>query len=372
MKKILIVFGTRPEAIKLAPLIHEFKKNKKYFEIKTCTTGQHKQMVVDILDFFKIKPDFDLNIMKKRQSLNYISYNVIKKLDKIIESYKPNLILVHGDTNTSTIASLTAFYSNVKVGHIEAGLRTYNKKSPFPEEINRQITARIADFHFAPTKEAKNNLKKERLSSKNILITGNTVIDALVLAKKKLNHYTNKEIDFFKKNIKNNKKIILVTGHRRENLEKGLSVVCAALKDLIQKQKNIQIIYPVHLNPLVQKIVRNNLSNIKGIYLMNPLSYPSFLWLMKKSSLIITDSGGIQEEALFLKKPILVTRNTTERPEAIDNHFSFLVGLNKEKIVKQSMIVLNKKNKRYSKNIYGSGLASKKIINFLKNENRFL
>jgi len=277
MKKILIIFGTRPEAIKLAPLINEFKKNTDFFETKICVTGQHRQMLKNIFAFFEINPDYNLDIMKKNQTLNYISSSLIKKLDQIIKSYQPDLVLVQGDTTTATIASLAAFYSNVRVGHIEAGLRTYNKLSPYPEEINRQIITKIADYHFAPTKEAQKNLKKEQIEKDKIIITGNTIIDSLRLTEKKLKNYTNDEIEKLKKIIKTNKKIILVTGHRRENLENGLNNVCEALKKLAKENKDLQIIYPVHPNPKVQKIVKNSLANTKNIKLTKPLSYPSFV-----------------------------------------------------------------------------------------------
>ena len=364
--RILLCFGTRPEAIKMAPLVLELKKEKLSF--KVCVTAQHREMLDQVLDFFEIIPDYDLHLMETGQSLNSLSSRVLEKFDEVLELEKPNLVLVHGDTTTSSMAALAAFHRGIKVGHVEAGLRTYNKNSPFPEEINRQITGRIADFHFAPTESAKENLLKEKIAEENVIITGNTVIDALEWAVEKLeNSYKNKELEKVEKFLNSESKTILVTGHRRENFGQGFRNLCEAILK-ISKMENVKIAWPVHLNPNVKKPVNEILSSQKSIKLMEPVSYPTFVWLMKNCHLIISDSGGIQEEAPTLKKPVLVTRNTSERMEGVEAGFSTLVGTNKGLIIDKAVELLkNLPSFEGKKNPYGDGKASVRILKFIKN-----
>lgn len=360
--KILLCFGTRPEAIKMALLYHELKSNPA-FEVKLCVTAQHRKMLDQVLDFFEIVPDYDLNLMKANQTLNILSATILAQIDTVFTQENPDLVLVHGDTTTSTMSALAAFHHNIKIGHVEAGLRTYNKKSPFPEEINRQLTGKLADFHFAPTTFAKNNLLNESVKEANIIVTGNTVIDALLWTKNKLeNGYTNKQIESFK--FLENKKFILVTGHRRESFGQSFINFCEALKE-IATDKNCHIVFPVHLNPNVQKPVYHLLGQFDNIHLLEPLEYPAIVWLMKNCSLIISDSGGIQEEAPTFKKHILVTREVSERPEGIEEGFSTLVGNNKDLIVQKANYFLKTPFKTKNQNPYGVGNASKKIVEFL-------
>lgn len=372
MKKILIVFGTRPEAIKMAPVVKEFIKNKTAFETRVCVTAQHRQMLDQVLDFFDIKPDYDLNLMKPDQTLNNIWADILLKMKPILDEYKPDWVLVHGDTATSTAAALAAYFSQCKVGHIEAGLRTFNKWSPFPEEMNRLLTGRLADIHFAPTHQSCGNLIKEAVTETNIIITGNTVIDALQSSVVKVNStdYVHEEIEELKNIINGSKKLILVTGHRRENFGQGFVDICYAIKDIAEKRPDVQIVYPVHLNPHVQKPVKKILSGIENIFLIDPLSYPSFVWAMDKSYIIITDSGGVQEEAPSLGKPVLVMRDTTERPEAVAAGTVILVGTNREKIVEETLKLMDDYSYYHSmshiENPYGDGHASNKIVEFLK------
>lgn len=370
MKNILIIFGTRPEAIKMAPLVQEFHKNKK-FNTKVCVTAQHREMLDQVLDFFEISPDYDLDLMKPNQNLYNLTATIITELKPILESFKPDYVFVHGDTTTTMAASIAAFYSGAKVCHVEAGLRTFNKWSPFPEEINRSITGRIADFHFAPTHIAKENLLRENTPEIQIVITGNTVIDALMNSVNKLKTYNNDEIDTLKDIIDSSKRLILVTGHRRENHGEGFIRICNALKEIAKKNKDIQIIYPVHLNPKVLKPVHEILDDISNIKLIKPLSYPSFVWLMDKAFIIITDSGGVQEEAPSLGKPVLVMRDTTERPEAVDAGTVILVGTDQQMIVDETQNLLDNTNKYQSMsqlhNPYGDGTASKQIVTFIEN-----
>jgi UDP-N-acetylglucosamine 2-epimerase (non-hydrolysing) len=366
MKKNLIIFGTRPEAIKMAPLIIEFNKKKNYFETKVCVTGQHREMLDQVLSFFKIKPDYDLNLMRPNQSLNSLTIDILNGLKSILDDFKPDYVYVHGDTTTSMVSSLAAFYSGAKVCHIEAGLRTHNKYSPFPEELNRQITGRIADFHFAPTIQSKLNLLKENINESSIVVTGNTVIDALLESSARINTIENSEIENLKTIVNPLKKLILVTGHRRENHGQGFINICEALKKIALDNDNVQIIYPVHLNPNVTKPVYQILSGINSIHLIDPIAYPAFVWLMNQSYLIITDSGGVQEEAPSIGKPVLVMRDTTERPEAIEAGTVILVGTDNKKIVKEcNDLLLN--SERYQKmsashNPYGDGNACKRIV----------
>lgn len=368
-KKNLIIFGTRPEAIKMAPLVKEFSNNNN-FETKICVTAQHREMLDQVLDFFEIKPDYDLNMMKPGQNLYGLTADIINGLKPILEEFQPDFVYVHGDTTTTMAASIASFYSGAKVCHVEAGLRTFDKHAPFPEEINRTITGHIADFHFAPTKKAYENLRNENIAEAKIVVTGNTVIDALLDSIKRVDSVYDQEIEILKKTLDFNKRIILVTGHRRENHGQGFINICEALKEIAESVDNIQIIYPVHLNPKVQKPVYNILSGISNIKLIAPLAYPAFVWLMNKSELVITDSGGVQEEAPSLGKPVLVMRETTERPEAVEAGTVILVGTNKEKIVKETKNLLsndtiyNQMSKLH--NPYGDGNACKKIINFLE------
>lgn len=370
MKKNLIIFGTRPEAIKMAPLIKEFQKRDQ-FQTKVCVTAQHREMLDQVLDFFEITPDYDLNLMKPNQNLYSLTSDIITGLQPILEEYKPDYVYVHGDTTTTMAASIASFYAGAKVCHVEAGLRTNNKKSPFPEEMNRQIAGRVADYHFVPTENSEQNLRKENIKENSIVITGNTVIDALLFSSKRVQNFENSEILELKKIIDTEKKIILITGHRRENHGLGFINICEALKEVALNNKNVQIIYPVHLNPNIKGPVYELLSGIENIKLVSPLSYPAFVWLMKNAYLIITDSGGIQEEAPSLGKPVLVMRDTTERPEAVDSGTVILVGTNKQKIVKETTNLLENTEK-YSfmselHNPYGDGKASERIVDFIAN-----
>ncbi|MFV8325995.1 non-hydrolyzing UDP-N-acetylglucosamine 2-epimerase [Flavobacterium sp. ZS1P14] len=366
--KILIVFGTRPEAIKMASLYHELRKSN--FSVKVCVTAQHREMLDQVLDFFGIVPDYDLDLMQPNQTLNSLSANILFQVDVVFADAKPDLVLVHGDTSTSSIVALAAFHIGIPVGHVEAGLRTYNKLAPFPEEINRQITSRIADIHFTPTPQATQNLLKEGISQNIIIETGNTVIDSLFWAINKIEreNYTHPEIEYLKKNIPLNKKIVLVTGHRRENFGKGFQNLCEALL-MISEREDVTIVYPVHLNPNVKDIVYRLLSNKKNIHLIPPASYPAFVWLMQQSYMIVSDSGGIQEEAPSLGKPVLVTRTISERPEGIAAGFSILVGTDKNKIINTIKSILDDFNGFEKRaNPYGNGGASRRILDYLSNK----
>ncbi len=369
MKKVLLVFGTRPEAIKMAPVVKEFKKNSSHFDTKVCVTAQHREMLDQVLDFFKIKPDYDLNLMKPNQNLFSLTGDIINGMKPVLEDFKPDYVLVHGDTTTSTAAALAAFYAGAKVGHVEAGLRTYNKLAPFPEELNRQLTGKIADFHFSPTSMSKDNLMSEKTAEESIVVTGNTVIDALLESVNIVNSIEgNKDIDTLKEIIDTNKKLVVVTGHRRENHGQGFLNICAALNTIAQR-KDVQVIYPVHLNPNVQKPVYSILGDNTNIHLIAPLPYEAFVWLMDKAYLIITDSGGVQEEAPSLGKPVLVMRDTTERPEAVDAGTVILVGTDKDKIIHEATDLLDNQS-RYKTmtmlhNPYGDGKASQRIVEFL-------
>jgi len=375
LKKILLVFGTRPEAIKMAPLVKVLQADD-CFETRVCVTAQHREMLDQVLDMFDIKPEYDLNLMKAGQDLYDVTVNVLLGMKDVFSNFKPDVVLVHGDTTTTSATSLAAFYQKIKVGHVEAGLRTCDIYSPWPEEANRQITGVLANYHFAPTKTSKENLLKENKEEKNIIITGNTVIDALFLALNKiendieLQNEISSKFKIQKLSFKDNRKIILVTGHRRENFGQGFINICEALKIIASNNKDIDIVYPVHLNPNVQKPVKEILSNIDNVYLIDPLEYESFLFLLAKSYFIITDSGGVQEEAPSLGKPVLVMRDTTERPEALEAGTVKLVGTDKEKIIKEAQKLIDDKieYEKMSKahNPYGDGQASKKIVEFLK------
>lgn len=379
MKKILIVFGTRPEAIKMAPLVKACH-NEKNFETKVCVTAQHREMLDQVLDIFDIKPDYDLNLMKARQDLYDITSGVLLGMRDVLKEFKPDVVLVHGDTTTTLAASLAAFYQKIKIGHVEAGLRTGNIYSPWPEEANRQLTTQITSFHFAPTQTSKANLLKENISEDSIVVTGNTVIDALFMAldKIKSDEIREKRItETIQKQFPTNStfdieksKFILVTGHRRENFGQGFINICNALKTIALNNPDIEIVYPVHLNPNVQKPVNEILRDVSNVHLIKPQQYESFIYMMAKAYFIITDSGGIQEEAPSLGKPVLVMRDTTERPEAVEAGTVKLVGTDIERIVVEAQKLLNDK-KNYEKmskaiNPYGDGTASEKIVEFLK------
>lgn len=370
---ILILFGTRPEAIKLAPVILESKKYQDEINLKVCVTGQHKEMLSQVLRFFEITPDYNLKVMRKGQGLSDLSSRLVKKLEKIIDLIKIDLILVQGDTTSAFIVSLVAFYKKIKIGHVEAGLRTYDKNNPFPEELNRQLISRIADYHFAPTESARRNLLKENIDKDSVIITGNTIIDALIIGINKVKKDKNSRLKGIFNKIDFNKKIILVTGHRRESFGEDFRNICLALEDIADNNKDVQIVYPVHLNPSVQKPVYSILNSIKNIYLTEPLNYKSFIWLMCKSYLIITDSGGVQEEAPSLGKPVLVIRKKTERRESLNLNISKLVGTDRDEITKNVQKIIDNIN-LYKKmipkiNPYGDGKASERIVNFILGKN---
>lgn len=364
--KILICFGTRPEAVKMAPVCFELKKRNIPHAI--CVTAQHREMLDQVLEFFKLKPDYDLNLMRDRQSLNELSSRIFSEIDIVFNDFQPDLVLVQGDTTTAFCISMAAFNRQIKVAHVEAGLRTYNKSSPYPEEVNRQLITRIADIHFAPTTNAEKHLLNEGLPKERIAITGNTVVDALELAviereegEDPFNTHLEKEID-------SSKKLILVTGHRRENFGEGLRNICEALQELA-RDENVQIVYPVHLNPNVQKPVMEILGSKTNILLPGPISYPKFLKLMKKAKLIISDSGGIQEEAPSFGIPVLITRDYTERMEGVEEGYAFLVGTKTDLIVnKANELLKSPSDNSKKKNPYGDGKASERIVDFLSSK----
>ena len=368
-KNILIVFGTRPEAIKMAPLIKTMKNDPK-INLKVCVTAQHREMLDQVLNFFEITPDYDLDLMKPGQNLYSLTADIINALKPVLEDFQPDYLFVHGDTTTTMASAIAGFYSGAKVCHIEAGLRTNNKYSPFPEEVNRQIVGRICQYHFAPTEESKQNLLKENIEEKFILVTGNTVIDALLESVDKVQQNPSSFIKEINAEIGDKKDIILVTGHRRENHGQGFEKICKALKTIAEKKPGVLIIFPVHLNPKVRDVVFKYLSRNKNIKLIEPLEYPDFIWLMNRSKLIITDSGGVQEEAPSLGKPVIVLRENTERPEAVKAGTVLLVGTNQDLIIKEVLDLLNN-NQRYSSmsslhNPYGDGKACMRITNFIK------
>ena len=381
MKKVLIVFGTRPEAIKMAPVVKALQVNAEKFVTKVCVTAQHREMLDQVLEIFDIKPDYDLNLMKSDQDLYDISSRVLVGMRSVLSDFKPDIVLVHGDTTTSTMAALAAFYNQIPVGHVEAGLRTHNIYSPWPEEMNRQLTGRIATYHFAPTKLAQENLLREGIPSEKIFVTGNTVIDALNMALGKI--HENKEIqENIRRKIKsygyNNlelvekveRKLILITGHRRENFGSGFENMCSAIREIAMSNTNFDLIYPVHLNPNVQRPVHEILDGIANVYLIPPLEYLPFIYLMEKCYLVLTDSGGIQEEAPSLGKPVLVMRDTTERPEAVEAGTVKLVGTNKHEIIDEVSRLIDDddyyKKMSNAVNPYGDGMASSRIVIVLK------
>ena len=377
MKKVLLVFGTRPEAIKMAPLVKAFEQEAS-IESKVCVTAQHREMLDQVLNVFEIVPEYDLNLMKPGQDLYDITANVLLGMKGILGDFKPDIVLVHGDTTTTSATSLAAFYQKIKVGHVEAGLRTKDIYSPWPEEANRQITGILASYHFAPTTTSRGNLLREGKDEADILVTGNTVIDALFLALNKIENNKELKSDIIKNintqyKLDDSKKLILVTGHRRENFGQGFINICEALKTLALNNSDIDIVYPVHLNPNVQKPVNKLLSSVSNVHLIAPLQYEAFLYLMSKSYFIITDSGGVQEEAPSLGKPVLVMRDTTERPEALDAGTVKLVGTNSGMIIKEAQMLLDDdvEYEKMSKahNPYGDGKACEKIVEFIKEIN---
>ena len=381
MKKILIVFGTRPEAIKMAPLVKEIRKFPEFFDLTVCVTAQHRQMLDQVLHLFEIEPEIDLDLMKPNQDLFDITVNVLSGLNKVLNQIQPDLVLVHGDTTTSMATSLAAYYHRMPVGHVEAGLRTYNKYAPFPEEINRQLTDRISTYMFPPTNEGKENLLAEGCIEDNMVVTGNTVIDALhyVVGRIKNSVHIRTKLsqviveagyNSFENLRSNNRKLILVTGHRRENFGSGFVNICQALKVIASRYDFVDIVYPVHLNPNVLKPVKEILSGLPNVFLIAPLDYEPFVYLMNESYFVITDSGGIQEEAPSLGKPVLVMRDTTERPESISSGTVKLVGTDKSLIVSEAETLLLDKSVylRMSRahNPFGEGKASEQIVKFLK------
>ncbi len=379
----MLVFGTRPEAIKMAPLVKEFQNEKEEFETYVCVSGQHRQMLDQVLEIFEITPDYDLNIMKPGQDLYDVTTNVMLGLREVLKKIKPNIVLVHGDTTTSTAAALAAFYQQIPVGHVEAGLRTYNIYSPWPEEMNRQLTGRLSYINFAPTPLSKENLIKENIRNEKIIVTGNTVIDALYWVVDKINN--NKQLrDHLKillkvagydiSRLSNGRRLVLITGHRRENFGDGFLSICKAVKTLSEKYSDVDFVYPMHLNPNVRKpiheIFGENLKGLGNMFFIEPLEYLSFVYLMEKSSIVLTDSGGIQEEAPSLGKPVLVMRDTTERPEALKAGTVKLVGTNYNKIVSTVSSLLDNQQKyeemAKATNPYGDGKACKRIVEYLK------
>ncbi len=373
---VLISFGTRPEGIKLAPVIKCVSKQRGKFNLKICNTGQHKEMVKQVLDFFDVKPDFSLNLMTENQSLSSFSSKLLSKVDKIIVDANPDIVLVQGDTTSALLIALSAFYRKVKVGHVEAGLRTYDKDNPFPEEINRQLISRIADLHFAPTISSFNNLLAERIDKDSVFLTGNTIVDAMNWTIEKIEKSSMEKIETSKpfSLLNNRDKIILVTMHRRESFGGDIENVCRALKIIAEKYSNIKIVYPVHFNPNVRKPVFKILSGIDNILLAEPLNYQSFIWLMNKSYFIITDSGGVQEEAPALKKPVLVIREKTERTESLDLGVSRLIGMDTDLIVDNVSNLLDNKliyeEMISNTNPYGDGNAAEKIIKIMYNKRK--
>jgi len=365
--KILLILGTRPEAIKMAPVIMALRTEG--IPTQICITAQHRGMLDSVMNFFELTADYDLDLMQPNQSLNKLASRIFDNLDAVFDTSKPDIVLVHGDTTTSSIAAWAAFHRGIKVGHVEAGLRTFNKIAPFPEEVNRQVTARIADYHFAPTEQAKKNLLKEGVSESAIVVTGNTVVDALKIGFKKIeNGFQSSDMELVKSIIQPAKKLLLVTGHRRENFGKNLEQICLALASLA-KRNDVQIVYPAHLNPNVQEPTLKLLSSSKNISLIQPVDYPAFIYLMDKCYLILTDSGGVQEEAPSLGKPVLVLRETTERPEAIKAGTAKIVGTNAETIIVETRNLLDNaiayQIMSTSTNPYGDGFAAKRIVETL-------
>ncbi|MFP4379059.1 MAG: non-hydrolyzing UDP-N-acetylglucosamine 2-epimerase [Candidatus Sumerlaeia bacterium] len=367
--RIMTVFGTRPEAIKLAPVVHELRKRMDRIEPVVCVTGQHRQMLDQVLGVFDIEPDVDLNLMTFNQSLADLTALILKSMNEVFEQHQPDCILVQGDTTTVMAASICAFYHKIKVGHVEAGLRTDNKYSPFPEEINRRLASQVADFHFAPTSRSRENLLREGFSDANIVVTGNTVIDALLMARDKA-HQARPMWDRLNPKDFEGRPVVAITGHRRESFGEGFQSLCRAIKRLASEFSDIAFIYPVHLNPQVRGPVFDLLSNLNNVYLIEPLEYLPFVSLMEKSLILISDSGGVQEEAPALGKPVLVTRDTTERPEAVESGVAMLVGTDEERIVGEASRLLRDKAAREEmgriRNPFGDGTAAVQIMDWLE------
>lgn len=383
MLKVMLVFGTRPEAIKMAPLVKEFQKQEDAFQTIVCVTGQHRQMLDQVLQLFDIVPDYDLNIMKQGQDLYDVTARVLTGLRDVLQEARPDVVLVHGDTTTSTAAALAAFYQQIPVGHVEAGLRTHNIYSPWPEEMNRQLTGRIATWHFAPTALSRENLLREAVVDDHIVVTGNTVIDALywVVNKIKTDAALNDELGnlleqagYDVHRLDNGRKLVLITGHRRENFGDGFIHMCTAIRDLTQKYPDVDFVYPMHLNPNVRKPIHEvfgeDLTGLGNMFFIEPLEYLSFVYLMEKAAIVLTDSGGIQEEAPGLGKPVLVMRDTTERPEALEAGTVKLVGTDYAKIVGEVSTLLEDAAayERMSKavNPYGDGLACSRVVGYIR------
>ena len=383
MKKIMLVFGTRPEAIKMAPLVKEFQKHPDTFQTIVCVTGQHREMLDQVLHIFDIHPDFDLNIMKQGQDLYDVTARVLTGMRDVLLEAQPDVVLVHGDTTTSTAAALAAFYQQIPVGHVEAGLRTHNILSPWPEEMNRQITGRIASYHFAPTALSRQNLLQENVDDANITVTGNTVIDALywVVDRIKNDRSLDAELEevlrhagYDVNRLADGRPLVLITGHRRENFGDGFINMCTAIKQLTERYPNVDFVYPMHLNPNVRRPIHevfgDDLSNLGNMHFIEPLEYLSFVYLMEKSTIVLTDSGGIQEEAPGLGKPVLVMRDTTERPEALEAGTVKLVGTDREKIFNEVSTLLDDAaayaRMSQAVNPYGDGLACSRIVERLK------
>lgn len=383
MKKVLLVFGTRPEAIKMAPLVKEFQKKPTEFQTVVCVTGQHREMLDQVLKIFGIVPDYDLNIMKQGQDLYDVTSRVLLGMRDVLKETRPDVVLVHGDTTTSTAAALAAFYQQIPVGHVEAGLRTHDIYSPWPEEMNRQLTGRIASFHFAPTPLSRQNLLRENVDDSQITVTGNTVIDALYWVVDKIKNDKDlnaslsdelKQAGYDVARLASGRRLVLITGHRRENFGEGFIRMCMAIKDLKEKFPEVDFVYPMHLNPNVRKPIHEvfgqDLSGLGNMFFIEPLEYLSFVFLMEKSSVVLTDSGGIQEEAPGLGKPVLVMRDTTERPEALEAGTVKLVGTDYDKIVENVSVLLEDASayEKMSKavNPYGDGKACGRILSFLQ------
>lgn len=364
--KVLLILGTRPEGIKMAPLYLKMKADRERFDVRLCSTGQHKEMLNQVLDFFKIKPDYSLEVMRPNQTLSSVTQAILGGLDQVFDDFQPDIALVQGDTTTVLAGALSAFYRGVKIGHVEAGLRTWDIHTPFPEEANRVLVSKITDYHFAPTQTSYDNLIKDNIGKEKIYITGNTVTDAITMASdivvddERISDKF-KEIDFV------NKKIILLTAHRRENLGEGLNNICSAVYSIAKSRDDVKFVFPAHLNPKVQTVVREKLGHLENVYLFDPFDYPELVWIIKHCYMVLTDSGGIQEEAPTLGKPVLVMRESTERPEGIEAGTARLVGTNVELIVETVNALLDDKDHIYRRmakatNPYGDGRASEKII----------
>ena len=371
MKKVLFVFGTRPEAIKMVPLIKEMKQRPESFDVKVSVTGQHKEMLYQVLDFFSVKPDYDLEVMRPNQTLFGVTAAIFSKLEPVVDEVNPDIILVQGDTTSVLVGAIGAFYKQVKIGHLEAGLRSGDMHSPFPEEMNRVLVSRITDYNFTPTERASSALLAENTPSEKIYKVGNTVIDALLLGIDIVKKDDDKYMSYFK-DIDFTKRIVLVTGHRRESFGGGFESMCSAIKKLAENNPDIEIVYPVHLNPNVRKTVNEVLSDIDNVHLIDPLDYPYLIWLMEKSYIVLTDSGGIQEEAPTLGKPVLVMRDVTERQEGVDAGTAMLVGTDGNVIYKEAQKLLDDEN-AYSKmanaiNPYGDGTTSRQIADILEKQ----